>query len=49
MSIEILFKNEFDRLIYCINEAGCFGHVMFIGSWAEYLYDVSCPRLKHLR
>ena len=41
MSIEIPFKNEFDRLIYCINKAGCSEYVMVIGSWAEYLYDIN--------
>ena len=39
MSINVPFKDEFDRLIYCINEAGCSEYVMIIGSWAEYLYE----------
>ena len=39
MNIDVPFKGEFDRLLYCINKAGCSEYVMIIGSWAEYLYD----------
>ena len=41
MSINVPFKSEFDRLMYCINEAGCSDYVMIIGSWAEFLYDIN--------
>lgn len=41
MSINVPFKDEFDRLLCCINEAGCSEYVMIIGSWAEYLYDTN--------
>lgn len=33
---------EFDELLRVLDEAGCLAHVLLVGSWAEYLYDVAC-------
>lgn len=40
-NIEVPYKEEFERFLTCLQEAGCLDYVIVIGSWAEYIYQES--------